>query len=251
MSGLETYGRTQALEALLNLTESTFVGLLDTLPVDSIGEVEISPAGYTRVLNQDWSTTDAGGVTTRSNVPLISFGPYPTDVSMRGWAIYDAPVAGNLIASGLFFDTGGGQAGEVFVEAGDDIQFQPGQFGVSIGDECPVVIGAAGGDTCSDIDTITVDVGGGPVAWSIGDPPVAAPATSPVTVVITLVAASTDMPGFVENVTNAAMTGIVDGAQDFTVTYTTSPAGAQLVTVENTNNSPTCTYDLGPVTTVA
>jgi len=152
MPGLEQYGRAQALEALFNLSATTYVGLLEVLPIDGSGEVEISPPLYSRVLVQDWTTNEDSGTTSRCNVNAVGFGPYPVDVAIRGWAIWDAPLGGNLIASGLFFDTGGGQAGEVFVDTGDDIQFQPGDFCIALNQDCPVVFNGDGdGDGCPQV----------------------------------------------------------------------------------------------------
>ena len=241
--GLELYGRSQALEAVLNVTETTYIGLLSVLPVDSAGEVEISPAGYARILHQDWVTQSIGGdvnQTGRCSVGPIAFPPYGEPVTMRGWGVWDAPTGGNLIASGIFFDTGGGQAGEVTVATGDNIVFNDGDFCIVLGDDCPVMFDSAPTFVCSPIAAITVN--GSP--WNIGDPPIV---TGGATVVIFLAAASDDMPGFIEFVSNASGVGLVTGPASFTITYTTNP-GLQSVSVGNGTPTPPCIYNLGPVT---
>lgn len=249
--GLELYGRSTALEAILSPVATPYVGLLVTLPIDSAGEVEISPPGYVRVAANAWTTGSINGsvaVTSRSNADVITFGTYAVPVAVKGWAIYDAPVAGNLVASGTLVDAGFNQAGIVVVPAGDDLQFQPGNLNVSIGPDCPIVVGG-GTDTCSLIDSITVN--GAP--WNIGDPPVIVAFPSNPTIVVNLVAPSTDMPGFtVDSGANYANETISDtGPAQFTIDYDVAPAGVQNITFRNATNSPECVYALGDITTVA
>lgn len=256
MPGLETYGRTQALESLFNPSETTYVALLEVLPVDSAGEVEVSPTGYARILSNTWTTANADGVTSRCNAAGVTFGPFPDAYTTRGWAIYDAPVGGNLIASGLFFDTGGGMAGEVSVPINDEVQFQPGDLCISLSQDCPIEFGDGDGDgdgdTCSPIASITVDTGGGPVAWNIGDPPENVAPLGSVTIVVTLTAPSTDMGGFSASVTSAASVVLTPLGAVFTLTYSVPPGpSGQVVTIENLTNTPTCTYALGTVTAVS
>jgi len=143
MSGLEPYGRISALELLLSPLSGAHVALLETLPVYGLGAVEVSPAGYARQPAVNWSTTSITGlpgVSSRCNDDILSFGPFFDDVVARGWAIYDALAGGNLLASGTFVDAGYGQAGDITIPAGDDIQFQVGDLCLSLSQDCPIIV---------------------------------------------------------------------------------------------------------------
>lgn len=253
MSGLEPYGRSTALEFLFSPISGAHIALLSTLPVDGLGAVEINPAGYARQPCSSWSTTSITGlpsVTSRCNASAITFGPFASDVDAKGWAVYDALAAGNLIASGSFVDAGFNQAGVITIPAGDDIQFQIGDLCLSLSQDCPIVVSSLG-DTCSIITGITVsDSGSPPVSWNIGDTPILVATSAPITVVITLAAPSTDMAGFVATITNASPGPFIPGASSFTVVYASSPipSTSSSVTVENLSLTPVCAYSLGVIT---
>lgn len=136
---LEAAGRAAALEALFNISSNTYVALLEQVPIDGSGEVEVSTPGYGRILVQAWNTVQETGITKRCNVFPVSFGPYAAEIAIKGWAIYDQPLGGNLIASGIFFDAGGGQAGIVTVPPGEDVQFGADEFCLILGEDCPIV----------------------------------------------------------------------------------------------------------------
>lgn len=151
MAGLESYAREQVLEDLFNATNAIHVSLLSTLPVESVGEVEVSPAGYVRVSEDNWQTEALNEVeaTIRSNVDNVIFGPYAEEVLVKGWAIYDALVAGNLLATGVFLNAGDNQIITITIPIGDDIQFQPGNLSIGLASNsglCKLVCtpGAAG-----------------------------------------------------------------------------------------------------------
>ena len=256
MSGREPYARAQALEAVLSPATTIFVGLLETMPVDGSGEVEISPPGYARTAVVNWSTTATAGVTTRCNVDSLALGPYgPAAVDVRGWALYGALTNGNLVASGSFVDTGFGQPGLLTIPAGDDIQFQPGDLCVTIADDCPLVIGSVAPDVCplpvsAEYEDAAEEIVNVPL---LGPPPNEGAGNGPLTGFITMDAA-------------------FDGA-DFTAEYffglgpaqgslTPTPAGpgphagwtfvwtqpgvGQVVTVNVTKDSdPGCTFSIG------
>ncbi len=253
MAGIEPYARTAALELLFAPAATNFVSLLDILPIDGVGESEISPAGYTRIAATNWSTTSitgSVGVTSRCNDDVIIFGTYAAEVTTIGWAIYDAVTGGNLLSSGPFVDAGFGLAGLLTIPMGDDIQFQPGDLCMSLSQDCPIVAGSAG-DVCSLITGITVSVNGSPPApWNIGDPPTIVPLSAAVTIVISLAAPSTDMAGFAAAISNATPGPFIPGVSDFTVVYMASalPSLSQIVTVENLTLSPVCIYALSAVT---
>lgn len=179
MSGLEPHGRAQALEAVLSPAANIFVGLLDTMPVNGFGAIEISPAGYARISAANWTTTTIAGaseVTTRCNADNLAMGPYATEVNARGWALYDAITNGNLVASGPFVDAGFGQAGILNIPALDDIQFQPGDLCVTITSSCPVMVAP---DVCpvpvyaqyvdQSFNVIVVPIGGPPPSEGAGN----------------------------------------------------------------------------------
>lgn len=253
MAGIEPYARTAALELLFAPAATNFVSLLDILPIDGVGESEISPAGYTRIAATNWSTTSitgSVGVTSRCNDDVIIFGTYAAEVTTIGWAIYDAVTGGNLLSSGPFVDAGFGLAGLLTIPMGDDVQFQPGDLCMSISQDCPIVAGSAV-DVCSLITGITVSVNGSPPApWNIGDPPIIVPLSAVVTVVITLAAPSTDMAGFTASISNATPGPFTPGVSDFTLLYlaTALPGLPQVVTVIGPSIMPPCIYALGDVT---
>lgn len=180
MSGLEPYGRSTALEFLFSPISGAHIALLSALPVDGLGAVEINPAGYARQPCAAWSTTSITGlpsVTSRCNASAIAFGPFASDVDVKGWAVYDALAAGNLIASGSFVDAGFDQAGVITIPAGDDIQFQIGDLCLSLSQDCPiVVVGAPVACTVPSVVTLIlpslielpVSIGGLPLALAGG-----------------------------------------------------------------------------------
>lgn len=178
MAGIEETARVAALEFLFSPAADVYVSLLEVMPVDGVGEVEISPAPfYARESVTNWATTSiVQNVTTRENVDAIPFGPYTEDVIAQGWGIYDAVVAGNLLASGPFVDGGFNQFGVLTIPTGDDFQFQSGGLSVSIGPDCPIVVAAQPPCPAPSFAFITlptmesepVPIGGPPVAVTAG-----------------------------------------------------------------------------------
>ncbi len=176
MAGMEETARIAALEFLLSPVADVYVSLLEVLPIDGVGEVEVSPPLYVRVSEPNWLTGSIiTNVTTRENIDVVPFGPYSEDVSAQGWGIYDAVVAGNLLFSGGFVDGGFDQAGVLTIPTGDDFQFQAGGLSCSLGPDCPIVVGP--GDPCPApsfafitiaFESTPVPIGGPPVGVATG-----------------------------------------------------------------------------------
>lgn len=147
MPGLEPYAREAALEFLFNGTTSIHISLLSVLPEEGTGEIEISPIGYARVPETVWTTipSDSTAATIRSNGSTLTFGAYGEDVTVRGWAAYDALTGGNLLASGIFVGLGSGDPLEITIPSGNDIQFQPGNIAIGISSDSGVCDITSGG----------------------------------------------------------------------------------------------------------
>jgi hypothetical protein len=106
MSGLTDYGEQQALIALLPNGTNVYIGFFTTLPADDgTGGVEASGSGYARVNHAAWINVAEDPITYRVNNGAISFSALTADLaSIIGWGIWDAAVAGNLIAFGPLLD---------------------------------------------------------------------------------------------------------------------------------------------------
>lgn len=138
MPGLEQFARERALELLFEEPATPYVALMQSLPLGGVGGVEVSASEYARQLVTKWSTIVQVNATRREAIETVSFGTFSSVVVVQGWAVFDAIVAGNLLASGDIIDTGFGQFGTITVPIGDELQFQAGQFAVTIG-ECTLV----------------------------------------------------------------------------------------------------------------
>lgn len=124
-SGLSTYGASQAMAAALPNGTSLYVGLLMQIPTDGAGAglIEVNVAGYERVEHTAWLTTTGSTTVTRANDGSVTFPALEESVEdVAGWAIWDAPSAGNLVAFGSFVD-GADAPVTVDFEAGEEPHF--------------------------------------------------------------------------------------------------------------------------------
>lgn len=114
MAGFSDYGIQAMLGELLPNGTDVYVALLTTLPTayDGTGLVECSGSGYARKAHQAWVTS----VRTRYNNGAIEFAALSGSLDdVLGWAIYDAAVAGNLLAYGSIKDAGGNAVSLSFI----------------------------------------------------------------------------------------------------------------------------------------
>lgn len=117
MSGLTNYGEQTALEALLPNGTDVYVAFFTVLPTadDGTGGTEASGSGYARKEHQAWINTTSGDITYRVNNGAVEFDALTADLEdIVGWAIFDAAVAGNMIAFGPLLDVGGNEITKTF-----------------------------------------------------------------------------------------------------------------------------------------
>lgn len=148
MAGLDPFGRVTVLEDLFNAGAGNHVSLLETLPINGVGAVEVSPGGYARQPATVWTTGSLNGdlpVTTLFVNEIITFGPYGSSITFEGWAIYDALTSGNLLATGILRDSDLEPAGAILLTPDDDgYKYEAGDLSVSLTQDCPIVIGGLG-----------------------------------------------------------------------------------------------------------
>jgi hypothetical protein len=117
MSGLTDYAEQAALEALLPNGTNVWAGFFTILPTDDdgTGGTEASGSGYARKEHQAWINTSSGDITYRVNNGAIEFDALTADLEdIVGWGIWDASVAGNMIAFGPLLDVGGNEITKTF-----------------------------------------------------------------------------------------------------------------------------------------
>ena len=117
MGGLATTGKQTALTYILENGTTYYVALLTTLPTDDDGTalVEASGSGYARKGHSAWMTVDESPEWYRVNNGAIAFTALTADLDdIVGWAIYDAAVAGNLIAWGPLLDVAENEVTQTF-----------------------------------------------------------------------------------------------------------------------------------------
>lgn len=125
MSGLTDYGEQQALIALLPNGTNVYVGFFTVQPTadDGTGGTEANGSGYARKSHNAWVNTAVAPVTYRVNNGAITFTALTADlVGCVGWGIWDASVAGNLVAFGPLLDSGGNEITKTFT-SGNQPQF--------------------------------------------------------------------------------------------------------------------------------
>ena len=104
MAGLGATG----LERVLPVGSDVYVALhTGEVVISTETGTEVSYSGYARVAFDDWKTNVGATSVTRTNNTAIVF-PAVADgkVTVRWWAIWDAAVAGNLIAAGPIMSAG-------------------------------------------------------------------------------------------------------------------------------------------------
>ena len=97
--------------------------------------VEITLTGYARVAHQNWSTSvPVFGDSVRTNASPILFPLITQAGSADYWAIFDAPVGGNLLRRGLITDLLGTPTPVFFTIVGDQARFPIGALEVLVRD---------------------------------------------------------------------------------------------------------------------
>jgi len=116
MAGLTDYGEQQALIALLPNGTNVYIGFFTVLPTadDGTGGTEASSGGYARKDHQAWINAAEAPITYRVNNGAITFTALTEDLVAVGWGIWDASVAGNLIAFGPILDVGENEITQTF-----------------------------------------------------------------------------------------------------------------------------------------
>ena len=134
IDGLTNASRATALDAILPNATTVYVALMVTLPdLDGSGGTEVSTSGYARIGHSTFVNVTGTGLipTRRANSGLVEFLAFDDDVNnVKGWAMFDAVTAGNMIAFGAFRDTLGNAIESVSINAGDNPRFQDQQMKV-------------------------------------------------------------------------------------------------------------------------
>ncbi len=133
---LSTYGREQALIALMPGGTNRYVALFTTKPDDDgTGGVECTGSGYARKVYSSWVSITTDGVTYRKNNGAIEFVALSDALSgVVAYGIYDASSGGNLIDFDDLLDSGGEAVTKNFI-AGDQPRFLDQELKVGLGEE--------------------------------------------------------------------------------------------------------------------
>ncbi len=125
-----------ALAVLLETGVSNWVALFTTAPNDDgTGGVEATGSGYVRCEITDWINTVDGNVRYRESDGQAQFDPLTGDLEdIVAWGIYDASVAGNLIAWGPLLDVAGNEITKTFT-SGNNPNIPAGELKVGVRDE--------------------------------------------------------------------------------------------------------------------
>lgn len=100
----------KALEFILPAGVDRYIGLLVEEPDIVAGTYsELADSEYARVAHSAWTNSDMGdGVAARANNGAVVFpGVVDQDTTVTHWAIFDAAVAGNLLAAGPLLNLAG------------------------------------------------------------------------------------------------------------------------------------------------
>jgi len=135
MSGLTDYAEVAALEALLPNGTDVYVGFFTVAPTADAGTggTEATGSGYARKAHQAWTNTSSGDVSYRVNNGAIEFTALTADLTgINAWGIWDAAVAGNLIAFGPLLDAGGSEVSNKTFTSGNQPRFVDQELKVGI-----------------------------------------------------------------------------------------------------------------------
>lgn len=119
-----------ALALLLPSGSDRWVGLLLSAPDEVAGSYdEVSDAGYARVAHDAWTDVDNGDARLgrRNNGAVVFAALAGASTIVTHWGIFDAVVAGNLLAAGPVLN-GGGVAQPATIPAGDQPRFNDGDI---------------------------------------------------------------------------------------------------------------------------
>jgi hypothetical protein len=133
--GISNYSKDRALDLILPQGTTYYVGLLTVLPSDDAGTgmVEATGSGYARKGRSTWlDDTTHDPIYYRGNASAHIFDVLSADLAdIVGWAIWDAAVAGNLIAWGSLQDIGGNDITKTF-SSGNQPRFLTGELKVGL-----------------------------------------------------------------------------------------------------------------------
>ena len=131
--GIPLADRLQFLTDQVPNGSDSYVALFTTLPNRAgVGGVEATGSGYARVAHNAWvNGVVADFIARRRNVGQVTFPALTDDLTVIGWGIYDAAVAGNLRAFGVLRNADS-QPRVFSLASGDQPQFLSGelQFGI-------------------------------------------------------------------------------------------------------------------------
>ena len=125
--------QTWLADLLPNGGADRYVGLFSAMPdAAGVGGTEATGASYARVLHNAWHTsvTDVN-TARRANTGTITFPVLTGDLTVRGWGIWDASVAGNLKAFG-YLRTSDGKPVVLYLAADDEPLFGDSELQVGI-----------------------------------------------------------------------------------------------------------------------
>jgi len=107
-----------------------YVGYFTSLPnADGTGGTEASGAAYTRIAHSRWAFDTTGYIIRRINVGPITWPELTASIALRGWGIWDAETAGNLVGFGLLRTSGGAPIVQ-YLSATDQPRLSHGQLRV-------------------------------------------------------------------------------------------------------------------------
>lgn len=131
---LSDYGEAMAINAVLPDGVDRWLALFTELPNDGgAGGVEAAGSGYARALVAGGWTSFSADVQGRRLAAAVEFPVLNNTLDgVVGWGIYDAAVAGNLLAFGPVKDSDGTET-TVNLASGDTPRFLAGQLAVGIG----------------------------------------------------------------------------------------------------------------------
>jgi hypothetical protein len=119
--------RALVLAALLPAGTDRYIALFLGDPLD--GGVELTLTGYARKAHQQWTTTDLGGSSERSNTTDITFATITQAGGADYWGIYDtAGPGGTLLRRGALLDNLQQPVAIAFSGLGDEARLPAGKL---------------------------------------------------------------------------------------------------------------------------
>ena len=121
------------LAALIPNGTNSYVGFYTVSPaVDGTGGTEAAGSGYARKVHAAWVNVTVAPVIYRVNTGAIEFAALTADLAnIVAWGIWDAAVAGNLLAFGPLLDVAGTEINKTFT-SGNQPRFVDGELKVGL-----------------------------------------------------------------------------------------------------------------------